>query len=653
MSVLPPKKLPVHFPPEPDELFSSWLVRLATAHHIKLHSFSKYIFGNRRIWNRDIDQSADSDHLGKLMEFTGCDYERIYSSTLRYFEGRLYEKHNPGGNLRWVMPIGIHRQIRRRFGLQMCPLCLSEDKEPYFRLLWRISCVSVCVKHEILLLDRCCDCQTPLMFHRGDMGWRNQPVSLSMVRCSECDLCWTSRKTLKSLTEVVPDAVNFQKKLEHAIHSNWFYVQKFGYVHSINFFNGLRNILRILSINRQASDFRREAACRSNLPLGEAIEDDNRAFSFEHLPVLHRYKTLRLASWLIEDWSDKFIDIAKKTKLYISALLPYQEAVPFWYWSPIYNHLVKKSYAPSEEEIRSALLFLTRTKPLTVIKDLKNLLGREIFSGKTERFIISIYEEMKKRNEQNEKKRLVAVRLTAEDLKSTRNGCSKTAALKTSREFLRKAKKPTRNFNKVQRQTQYQITRYKQQERLKISKRMEQEQNAALVSKEFDISPGIVTKWYRRYKDGGVKNLDDLSRAPHNTPHKSVFKKQEIWIRELHSKGLELKEIQKELQRQYDFEITEGGLYGVLKRLNLILPCSSKNRLVKRNRKAACKNRKYPHRKIYNEQEKWILDLHAEGFNNNRIKAELLNRFCFRIGNWAIREVLLKHKILYPKTSKR
>ncbi len=51
--------LPVHLKPLPDELLSSWLVRIAHGHGMKLQTFCAVIFGREKsIWNRDIDKLA-------------------------------------------------------------------------------------------------------------------------------------------------------------------------------------------------------------------------------------------------------------------------------------------------------------------------------------------------------------------------------------------------------------------------------------------------------------------------------------------------------------------------------------------------------------------------------------------------------------------
>lgn len=639
-----PNLLSIRFPPETDELFSSWLVRLAMAHSLKLHTFSKFIFPEKQIWNRDIDKSAGRTHVEAICGHTGLGFERVFKTTLISFEGSLYENHNANGNSSWLLPVGVHRLTRKRFGLQMCPLCLSEDKEPYFRRLWRLSWSTVCLKHEIVLLDECPGCRTPIIFHRGDMGWRNQSVSLSMAQCSVCSLCWTSRKVLNSVARADSDMIAFQQKLESALADNWCNVKEFGMVHSINFFNGLKHLLRMLSVGRRSEKFRQGVSLKTGLPLGEIHFSGERMRSFDYLPLESRYRTLRLAAWLLAGWQKRFVEIAEATGTFSSVLLPYNEPAPFWYWSPVYENLVRKTHPVSEEEIRSALCVLEKRQSFVLPMDLEKLLGRNFFDYKSDRFAISVYERMRKFNEAKEKERLHRIRTQAKDMTVDKNGYSKTKAKNLSREYRRSLSKPPGQFKKTQKKFDYLIAKYKRRERLKMAKRMEQKQNASLVGEEFNVSPGIVTKWHRRYKEGGVSNLDDRSRSARHFKHQIVFREQEDWIRTLHGEGLELSGIREGLKKRFYFEITDGGLCRALKRLKLILPCSKRNRFVKRNRKISQSKRQCPRRKIFAEQEQWILDLQGEGLNNSQIKRELKKCFDFEIGREAIKQTLTKNK---------
>jgi hypothetical protein len=183
------KLLPMHPKPLEDELLSSWWFRLARANCEKLHTFTRAIVPNVAIWNRDIDRSVTDDVLQVLAAKTGTSLERVRATTLRDFEGRLFERFNANGNCRWILPIGIYHRSRRLYGLQYCPLCLREDEVPYFRRLWRLSFVTMCPKHWMPLLDRCSCCGEPVAFHRRDLrGPRSIYPEHPITLCQHCEL---------------------------------------------------------------------------------------------------------------------------------------------------------------------------------------------------------------------------------------------------------------------------------------------------------------------------------------------------------------------------------------------------------------------------------------------------------------------------------
>jgi hypothetical protein len=143
---------PVHIKPKEDELLSSWLVRLAMAQGLKLHTFCSITWPLKQIWNRDIDRSASAELLETLSKKTATPVERVRATTLAAYESALYEEHKSLGPAAWITPIGVYHRIHTKCGLQFCLLCLAEDEEPYYRRKWRLAFMVACEKHHVLLL---------------------------------------------------------------------------------------------------------------------------------------------------------------------------------------------------------------------------------------------------------------------------------------------------------------------------------------------------------------------------------------------------------------------------------------------------------------------------------------------------------------------
>jgi TniQ len=187
---------PIRYKPMPDELLSSWLVRLAHGHGLKVQTFCNLIFGNKRqVWNRDIDRLAPSWLIAELAERTGTPFKIAQRTTLRAFEGLLYPRFKPTGTLTWIQTLKMYHRKREGYGMQFCSQCLREDAEPYFRKSWRIAFNTYCSKHDCMLHDRCPRCQSAVAFHRMDVGNARIFADQSLVACHVCqfDLCKAPR----------------------------------------------------------------------------------------------------------------------------------------------------------------------------------------------------------------------------------------------------------------------------------------------------------------------------------------------------------------------------------------------------------------------------------------------------------------------------
>jgi hypothetical protein len=132
---------PVRPKPLPDELLSSWLVRLAKKNGVKLQRFCDCAFGNdRQIWNRDIDRLAPGWLLRELSMRTNVSLEKIELLTLSSYKGKIFKRLLVCGQQRWILPLGMYHRKRLRFGLQFCPCCLAEELVcPMFCASWIVS----------------------------------------------------------------------------------------------------------------------------------------------------------------------------------------------------------------------------------------------------------------------------------------------------------------------------------------------------------------------------------------------------------------------------------------------------------------------------------------------------------------------------------
>lgn len=365
---------PARIKPLPDELLSSWLMRLAMAHGLKLHTFCSMAWPRKAIWNRDIDKSADSTLLPPLAYKTLLPIEAVKATTLSAYEGLLYEHHNPFGNTVWIMPVGVYHRTRRNYGLQFCPHCLARDKEPYWRRRWRLAFVAVCHEHAVTLHDRCPECSSPINFHRNELGNRAQFVAHSLVLCHSCG--FDLRKTCDPATNKVTDSeICLQKKLLQGINEGCVEIVAGQRVYALLYFMVLHQVLRLLATGRKA-DVMRTALSRMC-----GVESSLHLFSAEHgrdidrFNVAQRRSLLIMADYLLGEWPERFIEFCRRHRVWSSTLLKDFENAPFWFWRVVHDSLYRTSYCPSDEEVRSAISYITKVGGSVCTRAISKCLG--------------------------------------------------------------------------------------------------------------------------------------------------------------------------------------------------------------------------------------------------------------------------------------
>jgi len=363
--------LPVHLKPQKDEILSSWLVRLAMAHGMKVHSFSSISFPQKAIWNRDIDKSADNDLLKSLSLLTATSIEQVNETILASLEGFLYEKHNKFGPNPWLLPVGVYHRKRVQFGMQFCSLCLSEDKIPYFRRKWRLTFMVICEKHEIPLSDRCFNCQSPINFHRNELGDFHKLVATSLTICHIChaDLREGSREFEEDSVKI--SEILFVNKILRAVNEGSIKVSDSEQVYSILFFQVLHQLMKTLAKN----DFRiiklREIITEENRSIlhnSFDFKEYNQRLDIQEQSVTTRRELLFFAEYLLNNWSHTFVRLSRECKIWSSFWLknmdgsPWKRSrvAPFWFWRIVYENLYRKKYHPTKTETEEAIKYLSK-----------------------------------------------------------------------------------------------------------------------------------------------------------------------------------------------------------------------------------------------------------------------------------------------------
>lgn len=326
---------PAHPHPYRDELLTSWLVRIAHANGLKAQTFCERVFGaQHQIWNRDMDRLAPEWLLQTLANGSQRTLTRVKATTLTEFEHILFHENHSAGQLKWVLPLSIYHRKHEAYGLQFCPQCLSEDKEPYFRRAWRLALFTFCPKHQVMLLDRCPQCGGPIVFHRIELGHPQQ------VDAETLAICWQCGFDLRSAT------VESVDKWDHLAFASWERVlrllarggrckSRFDYSR----LDALHQLCAIIVSKRLAPKLQGYICSLTHQPVH--LLSQNR-ISFEQRSLFERHYVLGLAWWLMQFWPKRLIKAWKMKVVKYNELVKDYDLQPDVYRKAI-NEIINKN----------------------------------------------------------------------------------------------------------------------------------------------------------------------------------------------------------------------------------------------------------------------------------------------------------------------
>lgn len=143
---------PISIDPEPDELLSSWLHRLAHANGIAPRSCAGVLGLGGAMWSARLDLRLPCDIAALLSDRAEISPEAL--ATMAMSDWVLAPL---------LLPLRESANRNRSTWLQYCPLCLGEDESPYFRRQWRLASRVSCFVHGCGLRDRCPACRSAIV----------------------------------------------------------------------------------------------------------------------------------------------------------------------------------------------------------------------------------------------------------------------------------------------------------------------------------------------------------------------------------------------------------------------------------------------------------------------------------------------------------
>lgn len=322
--------LPASKSPQEDELLSCWLIRLAHSHLLKAHSFTKILWPDIEIWNRDIDLNPNPRLIKSLSEITCYSESEIHNTTLQAYQGILFNNHIPTiANANWILSLSKYHRIIRNKAILFCPSCLGNDGiNPYFRKKWRLAISFCCPSCKIKLHDCCPECQKPISFIRNEIGKKSNLSEQPISYCSFCsfDLSKSPRINADSTD------IDLQIELNNALDGLQIFNHK-----PLEYFQVLHYLSNIISSKSKLYE-KVSSGIYNELDIRNHIERDIKTTRFESNTLDYRIQTIKLANWLILNWPNNFISFFTKMEIHSSKLLKDFNDLPFWYRNTVMDN---------------------------------------------------------------------------------------------------------------------------------------------------------------------------------------------------------------------------------------------------------------------------------------------------------------------------
>ncbi len=327
--------LPAHPHPESGELFTSWVSRIAPANVVKIHSLSVNIWGRESgdaFWSRDIDASVSKTALVNLCKRTGVKFQHASQTTLRSYEGVLFEQLHIRGLNRWILPAGIYHRTRSRHWIVFCPICLREDQEPYFRKSWRLSFNTVCEHHGVQMLDACPCCSEPVVFFRQELGHRNKYDIESLTSCYQCGF---DLRHSPAFCPSAPDGQTLSMLMSLITFHDmgWWFVGREAEVlpYSLAYFDILHHLATWLTsqVGSHILQYTEKITGYTFVNSEVFVRQP-----FEVRTLLERHRLLMVALWLLQNWPERFIGICCEVGVTVSRITR-SERLAYWFMKEV------------------------------------------------------------------------------------------------------------------------------------------------------------------------------------------------------------------------------------------------------------------------------------------------------------------------------
>jgi hypothetical protein len=355
-----PRKWPVGISLLIDESFASWFARIAWAHGATPSELYRIALPGARIGGVDLDRHACDDLIFNLSRNAGVPAAELEARTIRHWRGLVYDTDDGKTPIVWLPPAG-RAYAKSSFGQQVCPSCLAEDPEPYYRTNWRLSFYSVCTRHRQIMVDRCPSCTHPL----------HPSSTVAGATLALCGVCGFDLRAIAA-AKVPERDLAAQIRLLKVASGDWQPMGNYGTVHPVLFFRLFALLYRLVSSGRHALPLRQLLMPAKSSVRAEAIP---RIQEIDRHPARVRHLLVSLAWELAQNWPHRYVEACDAVGLHRWLLVKEPKDVPFVYADAVSRYLVRQMHHVGAQEVDAVSRHLSAAGRVPTYEALQSVLG--------------------------------------------------------------------------------------------------------------------------------------------------------------------------------------------------------------------------------------------------------------------------------------
>ena len=174
---------PLFLSPLPEEVFSSWLHRLAANHRINPEALITDSMDKKiSIKINSLDITPAPNIINQITKNTPLKTKEIEELFLTNFSSNILEENIPEEIMDSIYFLKFKDSKTKKNGIVYCPSCLSKGI-PYFRKKWRLSTTIICHECNCYLMDFCPNCYNPVSYWNSNKNSIQINSLITMCKC--------------------------------------------------------------------------------------------------------------------------------------------------------------------------------------------------------------------------------------------------------------------------------------------------------------------------------------------------------------------------------------------------------------------------------------------------------------------------------------